>query len=208
MKRCSLMQWLATTVACLGMLLPSGAFAAHPAQSSILDVTLHQEGALIGQIVAAQGAPARGQAVAIHQNGTEVARGLTDGSGYFYITGLTGGIYTITSTNSQVTCRAWAPGTAPPVAGKGVLMVQRDLVVNGNRSTCCNPRPAAACGGCGSCGDCGCGNCGGCGGGALGGFGGGGLMAAFSNPWLATAVVATAIAVPIAVSHDDNNTGS
>lgn len=208
MKRYSLMQWLATTVACLGMTLPSGAFAAHPAQSSILDVTLHQDGALIGQIVGAQGAPVRGEAVAIQQNGVEVARCATDGSGYFYATGLTGGVYTVTSSRTQAVCRAWAPGTAPPIAGKGVLMVQNDLVVNGNRSTCCNPCATASCGGCGSCGDCGCGSCGGCCGGALGGIGSGGLLAAFSNPWLATAVVATAIAVPIAVSHDDNDVGS
>jgi hypothetical protein len=160
------------------MVLPQAVLAAPPAPSAP-DVALEAGGLMVGQVVDAQGAPRAGAPVVIQQKGVEVARTVADGQGRFAFSGVRGGVYHLVTSNGQAMYRCWAEGTAPPVAQQGALLVAGDVVR----------------GQCGSCGTdpCACG-----GGGGL--FGGGWL----SNPWVLAAIVATAIAVPIAVSDNDD----
>jgi hypothetical protein len=148
-------------LAAVGMLTPQTLFAAPVAAPVITDVQLRDGGVLVGQLVDAQGNPAQGMPVSLRQNDRDVATTITDKSGYYNVSGLQGGIYQVASPNGSAAYRLWSPGTAPPSAQQGALLVVGDEIVRGQF----------------------------------------GMWGFLTNPWVVAGLIATAIAVPIAVSN-------
>ena len=213
-------------IACAGMITPISVFGGQPVasqQTRIQDVAL-TSGTFAGQVVDHQGNAIAGAAVIVAQQGTQVTQTVTDENGRFQVSKLAGGVYQITAANTINVCRVWSESTAPPIATDGLLVVSNSNVVRGQCNTCDNGGgyavgapvnggyvvngpvnggyvdggyvDAGACGpACDSCGDAGC----------AGGCGGGGVLGFISNPWFIGAVVAAAIAIPIAVSDDDDD---
>ncbi|MBN2023887.1 MAG: hypothetical protein JW809_13980 [Pirellulales bacterium] len=102
-----------------------------------------------------------------HQN-RDVAMPKTDAKGYFAAKGLRAGVYQMAASEGRGTYRLWAPGTAPPTAHQGALIVNHGPLARAQ-------------------------------------YGGGGLKAMFANPWIVAGVVATAVAVPVAVHNSQRS---
>lgn len=92
-------------------------------QPAVVDVALGESGAMVGQLVDAQGIGLAQQEIVLFQGNREIARARTDTQGHFRVDGLRGGVYQLVAAEHTVVTRAWAPGTEPPVAQRGVLMV-------------------------------------------------------------------------------------
>ena len=119
-------------LATLGMLLPNAgmALAASPI-SCVKDVALQQGGALRGQVISAQGVVQPRLRVSLLRDGQPVAEVLTDKQGRFAVTGLTGGVYLVSTQGTMEVLRAWTHQTAPPAAVTGLLLVPHGDVANG-----------------------------------------------------------------------------
>jgi hypothetical protein len=179
--------WLAT----FGMILPPSAFAApgpdktQPLPASISppplplvsDVALGEGGVLSGQVVNRQGVPVPGASVVLRQNDVEVGGAATDLHGQFRVSGLRGGLYQVGAGQGAGIYRLWAARTAPPSAQTAALVVSGNDVIRGQ-----------CCGDCGGCNPCCC--------------DGGGLIGFLTSPIVVAALVATAIAVPIALANE------
>ena len=150
MKRMGVLKAGAIVLACLGMLVPTAALEPAAAASvdskhatndqvpAVIDVTLHDGGTLRGQVVDAQGKPLAGSPLSIRQIDREVARVVSDQSGYFQATGLRGGMYQILAGEAAGVYRLWAPRTAPPSAQPGALVVVagKQVLGQGHRVLC------------------------------------------------------------------------
>ena len=129
----------AVALSCVGLLTAQFAQAAGgatgqthlPGAAVIQDVALQAGGSLRGQISDVQGAPQAAIPVSLVKDGVRVAAVRTDRAGQFAIHGLTAGIYQVHAADSIALYRAWAPGTAPPAAQLGVLVVDGKQVVRG-----------------------------------------------------------------------------
>ncbi|NOY29874.1 MAG: hypothetical protein GXP28_06750 [Planctomycetes bacterium] len=119
----------AAMLSCLGMFVAP--VAAAPPAAAPRDVALHQGGVLLGQVVDAHGASLAKTPVSLVSGGKEVARTQTDHTGKFTVSGLKGGVYQVASANHQGTYRLWSPQTAPPAAGRGIMLVSGKDVVRG-----------------------------------------------------------------------------
>ena len=156
------------------------------------DVALADGGVLTGQVVTAQGAPVAETPVAVTLQGREVVRVATNADGMFSAPGLKGGVYEVSTPGSRGVYRLWAPRTAPPAARQGVMIVSgtepcwANTVAAGRvrpaRASVGPPWPAAG----------------------QGPFGRAmGWVA--DHPFITAGVVATAIAVPLALEDDDDD---
>jgi hypothetical protein len=208
-----------------------------PQQTRIQDVALNS-GTFAGQVVDHQGAAIAGAAVTVGQPGAAAVSTVTDASGRFEVANLAGGVYQITAADTISVCRIWAENSAPPVATDGLLVVSNSHVVRGQCNTCntgggyvagapveggyvvngpmqggpmqggpvqggyvdggyidggaCGPACGPACADCGP----------------VAGGGRGGVVGIISNPWFVGAVIAAAIAIPLAVSDNDDDDAS
>ncbi len=138
------------SLACLavvGCLLPGVALATAPAQGAV-DVALTGSGVLLGQVVDSQGQPLAGVPVTIEQAGRQLAIAPTDAEGYFAFRGVHGGVYQLSAAEGGGSYRTWVPGTAPPQAQQGALVVAGHDLVRGQCQQCgpcgtacapCNP---------------------------------------------------------------------
>jgi hypothetical protein len=151
--------------------------AGEAAQFQAVDVALQANGVLVGQLTDSQGQPLAGVPVSVVANGQEVARCQTSSTGTFQAADLHGGVVQIVAANNARVCRLWAPGTAPPAAQQGVLMVSGNVVR-------------------GQCDAVGCGSC-------VGGHGGGLLGLMLDRPVVTAGVIGAAVAIPLAVGDDD-----
>ncbi len=88
---------------------------------------------LIGQVVDPQGAPVAETPVSLHQNGKEVAKGVTTAGGLFAFSGLKQGVYQVASGNTVNAYRVWTVQTAPPAAQQAAMVVVGDGLVRGQR---------------------------------------------------------------------------
>jgi hypothetical protein len=157
--------------ATLGMCLPQALFAAQTSPvTNITDVTLGNGGVLLGQVVNETGAPQANTVVSLQSGQQEIGAGKTDGGGYFAFSGLRGGVYQVVVAGGQGAYRVWTSGSAPPSAQ------QAALVVAGPQNGTVGQQPDL-----------------------VRGQYGGRLGFWLSNPWVIAGVVATAIAVPVAV---------
>ena len=116
---------VAVVMAAVGMLVPSWvqAEAVQGAQNgAILDVAL-KDGALVGQVLNAQGAPMKGETVSIRQGEKEIAQVKTDDLGRYDVHGLKTGIYEVATKEGGASYRVWDANVAPPSAQPGALMI-------------------------------------------------------------------------------------
>jgi len=121
---------MAAAVACLGMVLPTSAFAAEPAFGPT-DVALRSGGLLVGQVVDQQGVAKAGAPVSIRFAEREVVHTTTDQNGVFAAQGLRGGQYQLVTDDGMSVCRLWAADTAPPAARPAALLVAGNTAVRG-----------------------------------------------------------------------------
>jgi Carboxypeptidase regulatory-like domain len=170
-------QTLTAAVACVGMVLPQAAFAVQPVPQSN-DVALRPGGLVVGQVVDPQGVGQAAATVSIQQGQQEVVRTRTDQNGVFAAQGLRGGQYQVVTEQGQGLYRFWAPDTAPPAAQQTAVVVTSPDVVRGQYGY-----------------------------GQGFGYGYGWLDWMRSHPYLTAGIIATAIAVPVAIAadHDSNS---
>jgi len=140
------------------------------------DVVLQNKGVLLGRIVDAQGMAVSNTPVSIQTGGKEVARVVSDDMGRFQADGLKGGVYQVASRGHQGVYRLWAPRTAPPAASKGLNIVSQPDVVRGQYASASTGNPFSTAG-----------------------------QWIAEHPIMTAAVVAGAIAIPIALNDDDDD---
>lgn len=119
----------AVSMACLGAAIPHPVLAAGPVasqvaqQSQIGDVQL-QGGTLSGRIINSDGELLSGSVLKVsNQANQEVVSVVSSQNGEFAVSGLSTGVYQISSGNSQSTIRVWDTQAAPPSAKQDVLFV-------------------------------------------------------------------------------------
>lgn len=185
-------QWLLVGLATLGIVCGPvvavepqiGANA--PAENSecLLDVALDPAGVLCARILDIASIPLAKHAVEVVKNGQVIANAETDAQGRLAIPGLKGGVYQLRTAKTTCVFRVWTKEAAPPSAVSLVAMTEVGLIVRGQ-------------------GACDCGECTSCTAPAAVGF-------APAEPVMIAALLAAAIAVPIAVhnSGGDSPPGS
>lgn len=155
-----------------------------PSAVTVHDVVRDPQGRVVGQIVSPQGHPVVGAEVQAWQAGKVVAQATSDQEGRFVLAELRGGVYQIITASGGSVYRVWPSSAAPPVARPQLLLVQ-GAVVRGQL------HGSATQNGVGT------------------GLFGGAFTHALSNPWVVSGLLAAGIAIPIAVSNnDDDKNGS
>jgi len=183
MKHGQIHTWVAA-VAGWGMLL-SPAMAAPPGHGSpVADVALAEGGVLAGQLVDAQGVALAGAPIVLASHGQELARTTAGVDGAFSFAGLRGGVYELATPAGREVYRLWTPGTAPPAARQGVLVVAPGDAVRGQYAP--PPLPPAP---------------------QPGPIGTAANWVS-NHPFITAGIVATAIAVPVAIAVNDDDDAS
>ncbi len=130
-----MLKGVAVAMATLGLAIPNpklfadqqtnakSAAAQRPQKSQIPDVTLASGGVFSGRVIDHAMNPLEGAEVVVKQGKTEVARTVTDKKGVFAVKNLKGGVYQVTSGNTDGVFRVWTEKTAPPVAKGQALLV-------------------------------------------------------------------------------------
>ncbi len=121
----------AVAMATVGAVLPLPELCAQdrtPARSfsksQIPDVTLAPGGVFAGRIVDQSMTSLEGAEVVLKQNNAEIRRTMTDKNGLFTFQDLKGGVYQVSSGNTEGVFRLWTEKTAPPSArGQAVLVM-------------------------------------------------------------------------------------
>ena len=166
MKNVAPIRGVFVVLAVCGCCLPQSVWAATAAgrrPPTAIDVALAEGGTLIGQVVNPEGAALPDVPVSLWSKDQKVATAKTDATGGFAVRGLRGGVYQVVAGSGRREFRFWKPGTAPPLARQGVLVVAGGDTVRGNLP------------------------------------GMGALRFWLSDPWIVAGVVATAVAVPVAI---------
>lgn len=148
------------------------------AKPRAIDVALRPEGMLVGQVVSASGAPLSQSEVKLRMHDGREAVAKTNDQGGFAFRGVRG-VVTLHSDKTAAVVRTWAPGTAPPNATPALLMVEGDEVARGQH------------------------------------YAGAGTQAVvdrskrlMANPLFVAGVIATAVAIPVAIANDDDDPAS
>jgi hypothetical protein len=139
----------AICLATLGLVLPQApAFADNAltpnagakvqAKASLPDVCLTTGGTLSGRVVDHTGKVLEGAQVTLRQDKKEIATTVTNKEGIYSFKALKGGVYQVSSGNTDGIFRVWAEKTAPPSAKEHALLVMGE---NGARGQfgCCDP---------------------------------------------------------------------
>lgn len=136
----------AICLAALGIVLPQAPALADSAtrpaakvqRASLPDVCLTTGGTLSGRVVDHTGKVLEGAQVTLRVNKEVVATTITNKEGLYSFKDLKGGIYGISSGNTDGVFRVWAEKTAPPSAKEHALLVMGE---NGARGQfgCCDP---------------------------------------------------------------------
>lgn len=156
--------------AMIGLLIPGPAWASESRSSPrVVDVALQSGGVLLGQVVDPQGAAIGDVVVSLRDKDQELATAKTRPDGYFAFKGLRGGVYQLVAAKGQGVYRVWSPGTAPPAAQQGALLVSGDPVLRGQM---------------------------------------GAFKTFLINPLVIAGVVATAVAVPVAIHNSQHKAPS
>jgi len=169
------------SLAVLGLCAPQTLLAKAESVSPrpvVVDVALTDDGVLVGQVVNSQGTALANAPVVVWSQNHPITRVVTDERGRFAVGGLRAGVYQLATVQGHSACRLWAPGGAPPTCQKGVLLVSGHGALRGQCGHGCGAPCGAPCGPCG------------------------GPMAFWlANPWVMGGILATAIAVPVAVHN-------
>lgn len=184
MKASQLLHVVLIALICATSVVPRGVGASELGASvnrdplRTTDIRLEAAGGFRGQIVASEGRALSGESIELWSHGRCISRCITDDGGQFRFPSLRPGVYQILANGTGRVIRLWNPGTAPPVAQDALLLVQGP-VIRGQYP----PR----------------------------GYGGqkgvydGAVMKTLSNPWVFSGLIAAGIAVPIALSNNDND---
>jgi hypothetical protein len=161
-------------MACVLIVQPEFAAAAPPADLPTIvkaaDVALQQGGTFSGQVLDQQGSPLANAALVL-TSGKEKWQTQTDREGRFRLSGLHGSVCQIHVGNQAHLVRLWAPGAAPPIARDELLLVDQPIdLIRGQ--TMADPGFAQTVGR---------------------------WKRGLANPLIFTGIVATSIAVPVAV---------
>ncbi len=97
---------------------------------AILDVALADGGVLHGQVVNTQGVGAAGMPVYIRTQDRDVAAATTAADGTFSVQGLKGGVYQVSTLQGHGVYRLWSAGTAPPAAQNGAVVYTQSGAVD------------------------------------------------------------------------------
>jgi hypothetical protein len=97
----------------------------------VRDVELSPSGSLTGQLVNPNGTGVENTVVRLVKQDGIAAVCSTDENGAFEMKGVQGGIYIADAKGAQTYIRAWAPGTAPPKASTGLLLISKGQTVRG-----------------------------------------------------------------------------
>ena len=129
---------IGAALACLGMMLstgvllaaqPSEKFIAARAAPQVRDVALAADGSLRGRVVSLAGIGLGGVSVVARLVGREVARTMSDETGYFSLAVPRGGVYEVQAGSQTTLYRLWAARTAPPAAAQAALIVAEEDVL-------------------------------------------------------------------------------
>lgn len=123
MKTARFVRHLSVALATFGLVLPQAGMAKDTLAPKVIDVSLSDNGVLHGQVVDGNGTSRPSATVTLHQGSNQVAVTNTNAKGEFAVSGLKGGMYTVSTTGVTGVVRAWSPRTAPPSAVNGVLLV-------------------------------------------------------------------------------------
>lgn len=85
----------------------------------------------MGRLLDANGRPVHDAEVSVLSSGKPLAAMRTDANGVFAVSNLRGGVHEIVTVNNAQVCRLWAPGTAPPRVPKSIDVVADSDVVRG-----------------------------------------------------------------------------
>lgn len=129
---------LVLMLCCVNLLFPQSAIWAAqrpelPA-AEVIDVALSPNGTLQGTLVTPQGTPVGQARVMIVQGPERQIDLVTDREGRFESGRLPAGVHVVAAAGCVKVCRVWAPGTAPPKAGRGVLLVADGQALRGQRN--------------------------------------------------------------------------
>jgi len=130
---------------------------------------------LQGQIVNDAGQGVAGVTVQL-SNGQQQWQAKSDSEGEFLLTGLHGGTYQFQVAGQTQAVRAWAAGTAPPHASQGILVVPATDVIRGQRVLSPKTNQFFR-------------------------F----TKQKLANPWVVAGIVATAVAIPVAIHNADDD---
>jgi hypothetical protein len=121
--------------------------------ASVSDIALAPSGDLLGTVVDELGRPLVNTPVQVTHQQTVIALVRTDAQGRYAVQGLRSGLHMVRTVNNQKLCRFWAPATAPPSAGAGLVMVSRAAVVRGQNGCGDGCGESVYYEGCGDCGE-------------------------------------------------------
>jgi hypothetical protein len=138
---------------------------------AIMDVALSDGGVLHGKVVDLQGTGLASVPVAVKAQDRNVATTTTAADGTFGVQGLRGGVYQVAAAQGHGVYRLWSAGTAPPSAQNAAIVYTQNGMVDNNVVVYTHNE----------------------GGSCLKGF--------LTNPIVIGAIVATAIAVPVALAN-------
>jgi len=136
---------------------------------------LKQGGLLQGQVVNAAGVGVTNALVEL-ANGRQKWQTKTDAQGGFQFAGLRGGTYQFRATGQSQVLRVWTTGTAPPSASLGVLVTPSTDIVRGQRVVSQNTNQFFRV-----------------------------AKQRLANPWVVGGIVATAVAIPVAIHNADDD---
>lgn len=173
MKRFWFVYTLLASLAVAGLCLPEAACAAGPTAPAVTDVALAQGGVLQGQVVSPQtGKPMANVPVTLRSQDKVVATTMTATDGRFTVQGVRGGVHQVVAGEGHGIYRLWTPGTAPPSAQVNAVVYTETVAVAQSSPNIPVTYTAA-----------------------------GGVKGFLTNPWVIGGVVATAIAVPVALNN-------
>ncbi len=138
------------------------------------DIALKRGGTLQGQVVDGAGVGIGGVLVELTQC-RQHWQTKTDAQGWFQVAGLRGGTYQFRAAGQTQLVRVWTPGTAPPRASRGMLVLPSTDIVRGQRVVSPNTNQFFRV-----------------------------AKQRLANPWIFGGVVATAVAIPVAI-HNGND---
>lgn len=196
MRKQSLVQRAALSLAALGMCVPSAGFAGTPVAPSVATASAPAAAStavvtdiavsgstLTGTLLSSAGQPVDGALVSVFQGDERVATTTTGRDGTYSLAVSGGQHYVVVANGAQQIVRVWDATIAPPAARQDVVLVQSAGAVRGQDACYDACAPAAGCG---------------IGG---GGFGGGGVILGAAG--LVTGAVLGGIAISKANDAED-----
>jgi hypothetical protein len=137
MSRRSKFHWSVVLLAAWSTILPQSAYSVEISQNPTFtlpevtarDVVLDDQGVLHGTLTNAQGQPRATTELVVRHGGKQLTTTRSESNGKFAIRNLRPGLYEINTDRSYGLYRIWAPRSAPPVAQRGALIVERATVI-------------------------------------------------------------------------------